>query len=393
MTQQIPGPLAKLARQLGVVAILGSLVLLGGLWTAPQRAWAALLLGSFALTCVGLSGVFFIALQYATGAAWSVPLRRVADAMSSVLPVGGAGILAVLLLHPTIYPWYRHALAEPEGWAGFKQAWLSYPFVVGRAVLFLALWLLFSYLIRKNSRHQEQEGGSSLRRKTTRYSVGFLVVFGVTFWLASTDWVMSLEPNWASTIFGMYQFAGMFLSGLALVALLTVSLRSRGLLNDGVSDAQYLDLGRMIVAFSTFWMYIWFSQYMLIWYANLSEETPYMALRTNFGWGPLMIAILLLNWALPFLLLLPRANKANPRILGLASVIVLAGRVMDLYLMVVPPLSPKSPKPTLWDLAALIVLVSMVVWITLRRFFDTTGHTSPVSVHAPWQAKSYEGRI
>jgi hypothetical protein len=261
----------------------------------------------------------------------------------------------------------------------FKQAWLSYPFFLDRAIFFIAVWLLFSWAIRKNSRRQDQEGGMELSRKNTHLSVGFMVAFGVTFWLASTDWVMSLEPNWASTIFGVYHFGGMFLSGLAVVTLLTVFLRSNGPLRHGVTDSQYLDLGRMIVAFGTFWMYIWFSQYMLIWYANLSEETPYMVLRTTSGWGQLMIANLLLNWTLPFLLLLPRKNKMNPRVLTVACLILLLGRVTDLYLMIVPPISPITPRPAVWDMAMLAVLVSGFVLVTLRRFFAS----EPVPVGDP----------
>ena len=369
MSHQIPARLANLQNPLRMAATVGALVLLAGLWIAPQRAWADLLLGSFAMTCLGLSGIFFVALQYATGAVWSIPLRRVGEAVSGALPVGAVGVLAILVLHPTIYPWYGHAFAETEGWAGFKQAWLSYPFFLSRAVFFIAVWLLFSWAIRKNSRRQDREGGIELSHRNTRLSVGFMVAFGVTFWLASTDWVMSLEPNWASTIFGVYHFAGMFLSGLAVVALFTVSLRSTGPLGRGVTDSQYLDLGRMLVAFATFWMYIWFSQYMLIWYANLSEETPYMVLRTSSGWGKLMIANLLMNWTLPFLLLLPRANKMNPRILTAASLVVLLGRLTDLYLMIMPPISPATPRPAIWDIAMLAVLASGFVLVTLRSFF------------------------
>jgi hypothetical protein len=300
--------------------------------------------------------------------------------------LGGAGILAILVLHPSLYPWYGHAFNPSEGWVGFKQAWLSYPFFLGRAVIFLAVWLLFSARIRRNSQRQDQEGGVALTRKNTRLSVAFMVVFGVTFWLATTDWIMSLEPNWGSTIFGIYQFAGMFVSGLALVCLLTLGLCAASPLRQGVRDSQVLDLGRMIVAFATFWGYIWFSQFMLIWYANLSEETPYMVLRTNAAWGGLFVANLLLNWAIPFLLLLPRANKMNPRTLATASVIVLVGRWVDLYLMIVPPFSPARSWPTLWDLAVLAAVASGLLLVTLRSFFAR----EPLPVGDPYLLRTLE---
>lgn len=386
MKPTMPARVANLSRRLQIVFAASIAVLLLGLWRAPERAWLALLLGSFALVGFGLSGIFFVALQYATGAKWSIPLRRVGEALSKVLPFGGAGILAVLVLHPSLYPWRGHALEPSEGWIGFKQTWLSYPFFLSRALVFLAVWLLFSWRLRRNSERQDQEGGMSWTRKNTRLSVAFMVVFGVTFWLATTDWIMSLEPNWGSTIFGIYQFAGMFVSGLALVSLLTLGLRAASPLRQGVRDAQLLDLGRMIVAFATFWGYIWFSQFMLIWYANLSEETPYIALRTNAAWGGLFVANLLLNWAIPFLLLLPRANKMNPLTLATASVIVLVGRWVDLDLMVVPPFSPARSWPTPWDVAVLAAVASGLLLVTLRSFFAR----EPLPVGDPYLLRTLE---
>ena len=382
-----PARLAALRRPLGAVAAIGGVILLAGLWIAPERTWPDLLMGSFAMVCLGLSGIFFVALQYASGAVWSIPLRRVGEAISAALPFGAIGILAVLILHPSIYPWYSHSEIATEGWAGFKQTWLSYPFFLARAVIYLAAWLGFSWAIRRNSRRQDREGGIELTRKNTRLSVAFMVVFGVTFWLASTDWVMSLEPNWASTIFGIYHFSGMFLSGLASITLFTLALRATGPLRHGVSDDQFLDLGRLIVAFSTFWAYIWFSQYMLIWYANLAEETPYMVLRTSSGWGKLFVLNLLLNWALPFLLLLPRVNKINPRTLATASTIVLLGRVTDLYLMIMPPFSPASPRPSIWDFAALAVVAAGLVLVTMRSFLAS----EPIPVGDPLLPRSAHG--
>jgi hypothetical protein len=364
-----PARVAAWRTPLKAVAAIGGAILLGGLWLAPGRAWPDLLLGSFAMVCLGLSGIFFVALQYASGAVWSIPLRRVGEALSAALPFGAVGILAVFVFRPSTYPWYGHSEIATDGWASFKQAWLSYPFFIARAVVYLAAWLGFSSTIRRNSRRQDREGGIALSRKNTRLSVAFVVLFAFTFWLASTDWIMSLEPNWASTIFGIYHFSGMFLSGLATIVLFALALRAAGPLRYGVSDGQFLDLGRLIVAFSTFWMYIWFSQYMLIWYANLSEETPYMLLRTSSGWGRWFVLNVLLNWALPFLLLLPRANKINPRTLATASTIVLLGRVTDLYLMIIPPFSPASPKPAIWDFAVLAAVGGGLVLVTMRSFF------------------------
>lgn len=364
-----------------------ALVLAAGLWIAPQRLWPDLLLGSFALVCLGLAGLFFVALQYASGAVWSIALRRVGEAMTAALPAGAAGILAVLLIRPGIYPWYAHVPVNAEGWTGFKQAWLSYPFFLARAGFYLGIWMWFAWALRRNSRRQDFEGGSALSRKNTRLAAAFMVVFGVTFWLACTDWVMSLEPDWASTIFAIYHFSGMFVAGLAAMSLLALALRGAGPLRASVRDAHLLDLGRLLVAFSTFWGYIWFSQFMLIWYANLSEETPYMALRTGPGWGKLFVLNLLLNWALPFLLLLPRRNKVNPRTLSLAAVTLLLGRFTDLYLMILAPFSPQHPWPGIWELAVVAGVAAGFALLTLHAFFGA----EPVPIGDPLFAESVHG--
>jgi hypothetical protein len=178
-------------------------------------------------------------------------------------------------------------------------------------------------------------------------SAAFLVVFGFTFWLASQDWIMSLESewladgtrrpaNWASTIYGLYNFSGLFLSGLAVLILLLLWMRRVSFLGRVVGADHLHDLGKLLFAFSTFWMYIWFCQYMLIWYVNIPEETTYFVQRQRGAWQPLLLADLMLNWAIPFVVLLPRDAKRSPGVLAKVCVLVVLGRWLDLYLMITP---------------------------------------------------------
>jgi len=350
-----------------------------GLWFAPERAWRDVFMGAFFITCLGLAGLIFIAIQYASGAVWSIALRRVAEAMMAALPAGCLGVLLVLSLKPQIYPWYRHIDVAPDGWTWFKLAWLSYPFFLARSVCYVLVWLAFAWAIRRNSRRQDEEGDGKKSKANTRLSAAFLVAFGVTFWLASSDWVMTFEPRWASTMFGIYNFSGMFTAGVAVLALLTITLRRAGPLRGSITDYHLLDLGRLLLAFATFWGYIWFSQYMLIWYTNMTEETAYMVLRTNGGWEKIFIANFLLNWALPFLVLLPRANKKNPRTLAAAAVLVLMGRITDIYLMMIPPFAAAGPRPELWDFAALALVAGGFVILVIRAFFAA----APIPVGDP----------
>ncbi|MFB3916177.1 MAG: hypothetical protein ACE14M_05580 [Terriglobales bacterium] len=338
-------PPRKVLRRLQVLAGIGAVTFLAGLIFAPQRAWVNLLLVSYYGLGVALGGAVFIAVQYVSGAAWSVALRRVPEAMAAVLPLGGIGLLAVLLFRPSLYSWTNAAEAMPA----FKRFWLDLSFFRGRAVLFLLLWMAVTWLMLRSSRMQDEDGDFRHTRRNIRLSAIFLVVFGVTYSLASYDWIMSLEPHWASTLFGMYNFAGLFVTGTAVLAILLVWLQ-RGPMNGIITSHHVHDVGKLVFAFSTFWMYLWFSQYMLIWYANIPEETVYYIRRLHGFWQPLFLLDMVLNWVVPFLALLPRTNKKKPGVLVRVCVTLLVGRWLDLYLMIAPPFAGAKPQIGIWEL-------------------------------------------
>jgi hypothetical protein len=366
-------------RFLRVLALAGVATFLAGLALAPARVWASLLMGGYLLTGFGLAGVVFVAVQYACGAGWSTAFRRVPEAMAMILPLG-AGVMAVALVgHPSTYGWTIHA---PH--AGFQQFWLRWPFFLGRAALYLAVWIGFGVAIVRTSRRQDNDRDFRHTRRNVRLSILFLIAFAVTFWLASFDWVMSLEPNWTSTIFGIYNFAGMFSSGLALLVLLVLWLRRAGPLRDFVNEEHLHDLGKLLFAFSTFWMYIWFSQYMLIWYANISEETVYYVARLHNAWVPLFLLNMILNWAVPFAALLPRGTKRSPRALGRVAAVMLAGRILDVYLMVAPPLQGARPLAGIWEVGVLGGAAAALV----LAFYRGIREAAPVPLNDPYLEES-----
>jgi hypothetical protein len=273
------------ARPLKVLIAVGGVTFLAGVFQAPQRVWPDLLMASFFLLGLSLAGTFFVALQYITGAGWSVAFRRIPEAMAALLPMGAVGLGVVLLLHPRLYPWVGTSAVGGEPFRGFKQVWLSLPFFLARSAIYLASWIAFTLAIVRTSRRQDQDGDPSHTHRNVRLSAGFLVVFGVTFTLASFDWIMSLEPRWYSTIFGIYNFAGMFPGGLAALILLLIWVQRLAPAQVVVTDGHLHDLGKLLFAFSTFWAYIWFCQYMLIWYANIPEETSYFVQQVHGAWG------------------------------------------------------------------------------------------------------------
>jgi hypothetical protein len=364
---------------LRALAGCGAVTLAVGAAIAPDRIWPAVLISGLLLTGFGLFGVVFIAIQYAAGAGWSTSFRRVPEAMAMLLPAGAAVLIVGLVAHPSAYPWTTHA---PH--AGFQQFWLRWPFFLARAVVFLALWTGFAYAIVRTSRRQDVDDNLRHTYSNIRLSVAFLIVFTLTFWLASFDWVMSLEPNWFSTIFGIYNFAGLFASGLALMVLLVLWLRRAGPLRDFINEEHLHDLGKLLFGFSTFWMYIWFSQYMLIWYANIGEETIYYVARLRNAWGPLFLLNMILNWVIPFAALLPRSTKRSASALGRVAAIVLAGRVLDVYVMVAPPLHGPRPILGVWELgllAGLAAVLVLTVYYSLRQ-------AAPVPINDPYLEES-----
>ncbi|HWR35894.1 MAG TPA: hypothetical protein VN622_08520 [Clostridia bacterium] len=367
-----------------LVALIGVILTLAGLFVSADRTWASILLVSYYLLALGLAGAVFIALQYVTGASWGVALRRIPEAMTLLVPIGGIGILSVLLLHPSLYPWSRPEVQHEL--PAFRHWWLGITFVRARAVLYLLIWIGFALALLRGSRKQDRDGLFAHTRTNVRISAAFLVAFAITFWLASVDWIMSLEPDFASTIFGMYNFAGLFVSGLAAMTLTVVWLQKRKPLNAVINRHHLHDCGKLMFAFSTFWMYLWFSQYMLIWYANLPEETGYYVQRLHGFWQPLFLLNLALNWVIPFFALLPKLNKQNAGVLTKVSLVLLAGRWLDLYLMIGPTPAGAQPRIGLWEFGC----VATAVGLFGISFFRAFGSAPAVPIRDPYLAESVE---
>jgi hypothetical protein len=246
----------NVVRLLKALVGFGGVGLLVGFFLAPKRVWPDLLMTSYFLLEFSVAGIFFVALHYVTGASWNVALRRIPEAMALVLPVGAAGMAVVLLLHPGLYPWSGVTSLGGEPVEGFKRFWLNRPFFLARSAVYIASWFAFTTAIVKTSRRQDVDGDLSHTRRNACLSAGFLVVFGVTLCLGSFDWIMSLEPRWSSTIFGIYDFAGLFLGGLAALVILVVLVGRLAPTQFIVTEAHLHDLGKLLFAFSTFWAYI-----------------------------------------------------------------------------------------------------------------------------------------
>jgi len=237
-----------------------------------------------------------------------------------------------------------------------------------RAVVYVVLWILFARALIAVSRRQDSSGSLRLSHLNKRLAAFFLVIYAVTFSLASYDWLMLLDPLWFSTIWGVYHFAGMFQATLAVIIILGILLRNRGPLQNRFTNEHLHDLGKLLLGFSCFWMYIWFSQYMLIWYTNIPEETSYYMPRVQGPWAPLMVLNIVLNWLVPFLILLPRPCKRSESVMMKVAVVVLLGRWVDLYVMIFPSTMGPTPVFGIWEVASVGLLVGAFGWLFLRAF-------------------------
>lgn len=366
------------------MALIGSGLLGCGLAVAADRVWANLLVGTYYLLTLALGCAVFLALTYVTGAGWHVAFRRIPEAIATVLPWAGMAMLIVLGTGVSSYAWQPHG-SEAAGSFWFKQLWLARSFWGIRAAAYILLWGLFVNRLVARSARQDRIASQGMMVGTIRLSAVFLALFAVTFSLASVDWIMALEPMWFSTMWGVYNFAGMFQAALAAMVLVALALRtSSGPIREAFRDEHLHDLGKLLLGFSCFWMYIWFCQYMLIWYSNLPEETAYFATRLQGSWGPVIVLAVLLNWIIPFLVLLPRAAKRDPSVMMKVSVCVLIGRWVDLYVMVFPSLFGGSFVFGIWEVAAMVCLAGTLGWLSIRSF----SRMAPVPRRDPFLTES-----
>jgi NNP family nitrate/nitrite transporter-like MFS transporter len=369
-------------RLLGLIGV-GALGTVVGLVLDGHRFWPGLLLNACYFLTLALGATVFVSIQHIANAGWSAGLRRVPEAMMSYLPLGAIALLAIFFGRHSLYEWTHPGALPVAHTSHFKAAYLSTPFFFARMTVILALWIAFSYWLRRESLKQDLDGLLEHTQKSKKYSAMFLVVFAITFSLASFDWLMSLEPEFYSTIFAFYCFSGLFLAGIAAITLAIILLRRRGLLTQ-VTDTHLHNLGKLIVSFSTFWAYIWLSQYLLIYYANLPEETTYYLKRTATpGWKTLFFANIFLNWLVPFTLLLSSKAKRHAGSMAAACVIVLAGHWVDLYTMILPVFGGSALIGP-----ADIALFTMLGSFFLLSFSRSLAGVSLVPMHDPYLVES-----
>jgi hypothetical protein len=335
----------------------------------PQRALAAWLVAFVFFLTIALGCLYFVLIHTAMQGAWGVVVRRVAENAAGTLPLFAFLFLPLALGLHQLYPWSRPDAAQ-DPLLRWKQPYLNEAFFYARAALYLAVWSATALWFLRLSSRQDREPSEALAARLRRFSGPLLIPLGLTHTFAAFDWLMSLDPHWYSTIFGVYSFSGALVGGFAFLGLAAVAMRRAGLL-PGVMSAEHLhDLGKLLFAFTTFWAYIAFSQYFLIWYGNLPEETVYYRHRLEGPWLAASALLAVGHFAVPFFYLLPRAVKRSPAALAAGAGWMLLMHLLDVYWMVVPAVPGHGASPGLLDVGALLAVggafLAVFAW-RLRR--------------------------
>lgn len=335
--KDLPPIINKIGLTLTVIGLI--LVILAYFSDPTRSAFNNILLLMF-VTSIGLGSLFLVALEYIGGAVWSTPFRRVAEVLASTLLI--VPILAIPIyfnLHD-VYHWTHLEVVATDKILSHKSPYLNEAFFTVRIIGYFAIWILFYFIITKNSEKQDTTKEQSLTKKNIRNSAIFIPFFAITITFASIDWMMSLEPHWFSTIFGVYYFAGTFLAALAFITFLVVYLNEKGVFGNGIVSDHYYSLGALLYGFINFWAYIAFSQFMLIWYANLPEETFWFLNRWEGSWLVFSIVFIFVHFLIPFFALVSQPSKTNASRLKFMSIWLLVAHFMDLYFLVIPTFSP-----------------------------------------------------
>lgn len=346
------GRLSTIGFAVGVGGLAVSTLLARGNTHAFHAAW---LVAFVYFLTIALGSLYFILIHTAMQGGWGVVVRRVAETAAATLPVFAVLFIPVAVGLHELYSWSLPAAAS-DPLIRAKAAYLNANFFYIRALFYFAVWSAIAWWFVGLSYRQDQTPDEGLAARLRRFSGPMLLPLALTHHFASVDWVMSLDPHWYSTMFGVYSFSGALVSAFAFMAVIVVALRSSGLLR-GVFTAEHLhDLGTLIFAFTVFWAYIGFCQYFLIWYGNIPEETIWFKHRLEGGWRPLSLALAIGHFAVPFFFLLSRKIKRNPATLLAAACWMLLMHLLDVYWTVAPALNAHGPHPGVVDVTAFLAV-------------------------------------
>jgi hypothetical protein len=320
---------------------LGAVSFLLSLLSDPQRAWANYLIVNYYFLSLSIGASFFFVLQSISQSGWSSAFKRVPEAMMAYIPFAAIFFLLIYFGIHQLYHWSHEEVVAGDPVLQHKAAFLNIPFFTIRMVICFILWIFLTFLLRKTSLKEDmlntgdQDRILSLFRKSELYSKIFIFILAITFSFSAFDWIMSIDAHWSSTIFALKNLVAAFLHGVSIITLIVFILYKKGYF-PFLNKYHLHDYSRYIFMLSIIWGYFWFAQFMIIWYGNIPEETVYYYVRWQAGWKILFFLEIGLNWAIPFLLLLPVKTSRNMTIITIVISFLIVGQYLDLFTQIIP---------------------------------------------------------
>ncbi|WP_010522113.1 quinol:cytochrome C oxidoreductase [Aquimarina agarivorans] len=334
-----------------------------------NKPWAALYVAAFFFFMIALGVLAFYAIQFAAQAGWSPLLLRVMEGITAYLLPGGIILFVILALsgfHMNhLFVWMDPEVVAHDELIQGKSGWLNVPFFLIRAAIYIGVWSLYRHFAVKYSRNQDESPeGNVWYKKSFKLSAVFLVFFIYSESMMSWDWIMSFDPHWFSTLFGWYVFASLFVSGITVIALVTIYLKSKGYLEQ-VNNSHIHDLAKFMFGISVFWTYLWFSQFMLIWYSNIPEEVTYFITRINDYKLP-FFGMLIMNFLFPVLVMINTDYKRINWIVVMAGIVILLGHYVDVYNMVMPATVGQSWFIGISEISAVLLFLGIFIFVVFN---------------------------
>jgi hypothetical protein len=355
----------------GAVAVLGLIVcaILGP--GNPKQFFFSWLVSFLFFLTLALGALFFVLIQYASQGSWGIVVRRIGETIFATIPVLAVLFVPILFGMHDLFSWSVPGAADHDALLRWKSPFLNVPFFVTRAVIYFACWSIIAIGYYRASRGQDATGDYAVSARLRKFAGPSLIVLAITSTFASIDWIVSLSPRWYSTMFGVYFFAGSFIGFIAMMSVLVPAMRRAKLLDTVITAEHLHDIGKFLFAFMCFWAYIAFSQFLLIWYANLPEETVWYKARITASWKFVSILLMVGNFGVPFLYLVGRTVKRHAATLALGGAWLLAMHLVDLYWQVMPTLHTEGVRVTALDIAAFAAIggcfVSSAGWLMRRE--------------------------
>lgn len=315
--------------------VVGIVATIMGFATDSQRTWSNILLNNYYFISISIGALLFYSIQYITNSGWSALIQRLPQALGAFLPVAALLMLLLYFGLPQVYEWAQPGITETDKLIAHKAPFLNVPFFMVRMLIYFALFLGFGYMLRRYALLEDQQADLRYYEKSRYYAQVFIFAGAIFFSFASKDWIMTIDSHWYSTLFGFRNMIVSMYYGSAAIILLLLFLRSQGYLKQ-VGEAHFHDLGRYLFRFSIVWGYMWFMQFLILWYANIPELTVYYYPRFLGEWKVLFYAELFMNFVIPFIVMMSDDIGKKPVVLLSISILLMLGLYVNLFLQIMP---------------------------------------------------------